>query len=54
MLINQRHPEKEVLQVIYLLNKGKHGHMLIGFLSNKESTREMRADPLQHYYCLCR
>ena len=29
--------------------------MLIGFLPNKESAREMQANLLQHYYyCLCR
>ena len=40
--------------MIYLQNKGKRGRMLIGLLPNMESTRETRANPLQHYYCLCR
>ena len=40
--------------MIHLPNKGKRGRMLIGFLPNKKSARETQANPLQHYYCLCR
>ena len=39
VLINQPHPEKEVLKVIYLWNKRKCGRMLIDYLLNKESIR---------------
>ena len=37
--------------VIYLPNKGKRGRMLIGFLPNKESIREARANPM-HFHSL--
>ena len=37
--------------MIYLLNKGKRGQMLIGFLPNKESIRGVRANPM-HFHSL--
>ena len=37
--------------MIYLPNKGKRGRMLIGFLPNKESIREARANPM-HFHSL--
>ena len=37
--------------MIYLLNKGKRGRMLIGFLPNKESIRGAWVNPM-HFYSL--
>ena len=54
VLINQWHPKRRCCKWFFCWTKGSVGECLIGFLPNKEIAREMRANPLQHYYCLCR